>query len=164
MKNYLIKLLTIVLCIGAAPICHAEKKFQKVAEINGVESVYMGKAIIQMAFRTSSQVNIANIMQLPADIAERINSIEVLKCGSVSKMKSAKRTAGEIIQSMNLEVLLEGIKNDSEMTIIYGQPINHEGSEHIKNLIIEVIKNNKYSLIYIDGIISFNKLNVNLNL
>lgn len=164
MKNVITKLLTIILFFGAAQICHAEKKFQKVAEMRGMESVYMGKAMFQMAFRTSPQVNIANIMQLPADIAERINSIEVLKCTGAARMKSAKRTAGEIIKSMNLEVLLEGNKNDGETTIIYGQPINHEGSEHIKNLIIEITKNNKYSLIYIDGIISFNKLNVNLNI
>ncbi len=163
MKNQILKIVTFALCIASAQVIHAERLFGNVSrELPEVESVYIGKAMIQMAGSSLNRMNtgIDNIMIKKAAL-ENINAIEVINCDKKSLIKRLRLYTRHTIYKHNLEVLMEQ-KSQNKSTIIYGKMVTENGEQQIQNLIIENCNADSYQLIHIDGITSPETMNIRL--
>lgn len=163
MKNRILKIVTISLCIAAAQVMHAERLFGEVSrQLPEVESVYIGKAMIRMAGSSLNQMNtgIDNIMIKKAAL-ENINAIEVINCEKESLIERLRVYTRHTINKHKLEILMEQ-KTQDESTIIYGRTVTQNGEQQIQNLIIENCSHDSYQLIHIDGFTSPETMNIRL--
>lgn len=105
-KNIMLVLLAIL--VPAMPLAAQEKMFAEVAKMPDVESVFVGGAILKLA--KGAQTITDNKY---ARSVKNIDAIEVISCESEEAVDAVAEACQKIIDSMNLEVILEANENAS---------------------------------------------------
>ena len=160
-KNIMLVLLAIL--VPAMPLAAQEKMFAEVAKMPDVESVFVGGAILKLA--KGAQTITDNKY---ARSVKNIDAIEVISCESEEAVDAVAEACQKIIDSMNLEVILEANENREqrvlkgsgkviqkggvERSIIYGGPME-EGRPKMKNMIVVNQSPDEFQLVYIRGCI-----------
>lgn len=152
MKQSFLKCLLIIAAMCAGISCRAEKIFEALASNPHVESVYVGKSMMNMARSFLSADNDPDTKSALKAVKD-INSIEIINCENGSAIKSVREQARKILAKLKLEVMLE-TKDGNESTVIYGNtaPAGSKATA-ISDMIIETSEPGEYSLIHINGTI-----------
>ena len=155
MKNLLVKLTVATAALLVSATCHAQKIFNSLADNPNVESVFVGKAMMNMG------INMLGDDKDSQDIYNAVNeieSIEIISCEVPKEIAKIKSQAAKILAKLKLQTLLE-TKEDGETVVIYGHtPAN---GETISDMVIETTEKNEYSLIHIKGKINVKALTSN---
>lgn len=155
MKNLLVKLTVAAAALLVSATCHAQKIFNSLADNPNVESVFVGKAMMNMG------LNMLGDDKDSKDIYNAVNeieSIEIISCEVPDEIAKIKSQAAKILAKLKLQTLLE-TKEDGETVVIYGHP--HSNGDTISDMVIETTEKNEYNLIHIKGKINVKALTSN---
>jgi len=127
-----------------------ERVLERLANLPGVESTYIGPAALRLAFGASK-----NIPGVPAGV-KNITSVEIIDCSDSDSIDQIKNFVRKLIKQRKFEVLVEN-KEDDEENIIYGG-MPDPGSSTLKNMLIVNSEPDDYVLVYIQGDINITEL------
>lgn len=144
-------LIALVAAVSTTDISAAEKReFEKVANLPGVEFVYVGSA----AFRMMGSSNILKGMSgVPSGITgslQSIKSMEVLECDNAASKEYIKAAIEKIVRENSLEMILE-TNEYGDTTRIYAHVPEEDAP--LKDLLIENSEKDEYNVVYIKGTI-----------
>ena len=120
MKRFFATLAAAVLLMASATSCHAQKEFSDLAKIDGVTSIYIGKAMLKMAGGMVGDYTNSDDMDLSQAIKD-LTSVEVLTTEHQSAVKKLAPMLDAKLKSMNAEQLME-VNEGKEQVVIYAQP------------------------------------------
>ena len=115
MKILLVKLTVAAAALLVSATCHAQKIFNSLADNPNVESVFVGKAMMNMG------INMLGDDKDSQDIYNAVNeieSIEIISCEVPKEIAKIKSQAAKILAKLKLQTLLE-TKEDGETVVIY---------------------------------------------
>lgn len=161
MKNLLVKLTVAAAALLVSATCHAQKIFNSLADNPNVESVFVGKAMINMGINMLGNDNMLGDDNYSKDIYNaitEIESIEIICCEVPKEIAKIKSQAAKILAKLKLQTLIE-TKEDGETVVIYGHP--HSNGDTISDMVIETTEKNEYNLIHIKGKINVKALTSN---
>lgn len=116
---------------------------ERLANLPGVESTYVGPAALRQAYGISK-----NIPGVPSCV-KNITSVEVIECTNSESTDQIKNFVRKLIKQRKFEVLVEN-KEDGEENIIYGGMPDPDSSI-LKNMLIVNSDPGEYVLVYIQG-------------
>ena len=156
MKRFLtiIVMATAVIAMHAKPLVDG-RMFKDISNLPGVESVYIGPAMMRFA-GTASMLSSENDKIFSEGIKE-LKSVEIINCSNADSNKKIDAAVQKIIEKHGLELLLEISQQDETMNI-YGI-VPDDGSSVISNAVIVSLGKKESSVIYIEGVIDIAKLN-----
>lgn len=140
----------VALMAHAAGSTSGERVLERLANLPGVESTYIGPAALRLAFGASK-----NIPGVPAGV-KNITSVEVIDCSNSDSIDQIKNFVRKLIKQRKFEVLVEN-KEDDEENIIYGG-LPDPNSSTLKNILIVNSEPGDYVLVYIQGDINITEL------
>ena len=132
-----------------------DRIFGEVANLPGVESVYIGPAALRLAMK--SLPTEGKLVDGLGGAIRELKSVEVIECDNRKSIDKIEKFARGLIDSLSLEVIVEATEND-EKTRIYG--IVPEGGKEntINALLIESREKDEYTLVYIRGVIDLTEI------
>ncbi len=154
MKRTLILLFVSCLFALAPTSCVGQAKvFTSIAKLDGVTSVYIGKAALRLG---------AGAAMLQGEFAgskaiRKLNSIEVVSVENSAVIPKAKTEAEKIIADKKMDVLVE-TKEDNESVVIYGGVPDSKNADIINDMLIYTCEPSELNLIYINGVINLAEL------
>lgn len=121
------------------------------SKLPDVESVYISQA----AFRLTGN---ADIMGIDPSVLKNIRSMEILETSNASSRQAMEKKAGELMERLGLEVLVEA-KDKEDITVVYGKvPETDSGSGLVESVLIMTGDSKESTLIFIDGKININDI------
>lgn len=148
MKRFIATLAATVLLMASAISCRAQKEFSDLAEIDGVTSIYIGKAMLKMAGSMAGNYTGSNDMDLSQAIKD-LTSVEVLTTERLSAVKKLAPMLDKKLKSMNAEQLME-VNEDREQVVIYAQPYPGD-STLCSSLLIVTREPNEMNIVMLKG-------------
>lgn len=145
-------LLFILIAIASfIPTAAQGRLFPTLVSSQGVESVYVSKAILSSIGANSLKLGKSG---LEGDILKKIESVEIISTSTKSAAAKARKEASEIVSKMNLEVLTD-VQDSSDTMTIYGDV----SSDSIINVLLLVTsERNECNIIAIRGSIPLSAL------
>ena len=136
--------------------------FAEVANMPGVESVYVGPAALRLmgAYATMT----SGMPGVPPDLLnslQSIKSLEVLECSNPDSLAYIKATVKKIIVTNNLELIVESKDAEESVRIYAYVPENSSELAPLCNLLIENSESKEYSVVYINGTLDIAELQRN---
>lgn len=144
-KSLILILLSLFMMMAPAVSFAQERVFQEVAKMPGAESVFVGSTILKLAKSTGKVTGYSKYTRS----VKNLESIEVISCEKKGSIAAIAAACQKILDSMNLDVILEA-NEDGEQTLIYGGPIV-EGQSTMKNLIVVNRESDEFNLVYVRG-------------
>lgn len=140
-------LLALLSTVGAMA---QSKIYDKVRNDSDFETVYVGKAMLQMAKGTSMNINGMDLNSM----MDRLESIAVINTDKSAGCKKLKElVAKELTPKKGYDIMME-TKEDDESTVIYNRAINKETNEYV----LVSIESDEVSVIIITGSITPSEL------
>lgn len=158
MKHTLIIILLSLLqaLVPASLYASDNRMFSEIANLPGVESVYIGKAALR--FASATILGNSNLGPLSKDCLKDLKSIEVIECSDAKSNAKIKEFINRTIRKWNLELMIENTDGD-ESNRIYGiVPQNGDNHTTLSGLLIVTTDEDEYTLVYIKGTINAEKL------
>lgn len=157
MRNIRILLLSALVCFISAS-CSSQRVLSDLSSMKGVTSVYVGKAMLQMAGSSiGMDQNSGGV-----DVSELINdltSIEIVTCENKKMASSVQKKCNSILSQYPFELITE-VTSDDEKVEISG--VFDKDSEIINMLLISVVDDDEPTYILMTGKIDMNSLNAAL--
>ena len=127
----------------------SNKYFKKLAKIDGVEHVHIGKFLLSLAAKNGESVNFGdniNIGDKSGNILKKINTVDVYTSEEKNSAKQLSQYVQSILDGNKWEPLINMTDEDGEKVKIY----QHQKGEHT-TVIIFAEEENEVSLVVIDG-------------
>lgn len=131
-----------------------ERLLGELAGMNGVESVYIGKAGLR--FAGNAVLSAGEVGDVGSWFSD-MESIEIINCEKSSVVPQLVKKAKAIIDRLNLEIIVE-TRDGDETTRIYGIVPQGTDAAVLKSLLIENREPGEYSLVYIRGTVDISRL------
>lgn len=115
MKTIKIFLITI-LSVFTFTSCHAQREFSEVSKLEGVQSVYIGKAMLKMA----QGAGLSNAGSAGLDVSklvDRLTSIEIINVEKRSSLAEANRLIDKYMAETAQEVLADIVEDEDHIVI-----------------------------------------------
>lgn len=153
MKKIVNILCVITMMIFSTSSCVAQSKmFKEAAKYDGVTTVYVSPMMCKMAMASSD--GIAGVDGL-GDGIKKIGKVEILTCENSKDQEKVVAVCRRIIDSMHMDVLTE-VDQKGEHVTIYTRMADN--GNDIKDLMIESLENNEYTVVYIEGEFDIEKI------
>ncbi len=151
MKKILSYSIAAILCLIFSTSCKAQKLFNELAAIPGVESTYVGPAMTGSDMARSIVGN-GDLGLLPQGMIEEIKAIEIITAdnGKKKPLDTVKTTARHILEQLKAEIMME-TTDDEDATIIYGIPSAKGKDAGYTDIILVNYDNSDFNLIHIAG-------------
>lgn len=132
-----------------------DRIFSEIADLPGVEAVYIGPAAIRLASGMLTQsIGLDGI----TDNIKDIKSVEVISCDNKSSFGKIKSFMDNLVKKQDLEIIVQ-TKEGGEATNIYGiTGGGSHGSTTLSSVLIETVESDEYSLVFVRGSINLSKL------
>ena len=144
--------IVLITCVAFTSLtsCAQTRYFSQLAELPGVESVYIGRSVMMLA-GDNILSNVSD--QVDLDI-RNIQSIEVItnEDGSTATVSRLVSMSSEIINRLNMEVVVDQ-RCDDERATIYVQPTDSTYVTFTKMVVLNYDQYD-FSLVFINGKIS----------
>lgn len=127
----------------------SNKYFKKLAKIDGVEHVHIGKFLLSLAAKNGESVNFGdniNIGDKSGNILKKINTVDVYTSEEKNSAKQLSQYVQSILDGNKWEPLINMTDEDGEKVKIY----QHQKGKHT-TVIIFAEEENEVSLVVIDG-------------
>ncbi len=122
------------------------KIYDEVRNNSDFETVYVGKAMLQMAKGASMNVNGMDLNSM----IDRLESVAVITTDKRAGRKKLKElVAKELTKKNGYDIMME-TKDDGESTVIYNRAINKETNEYV----LVTIESDEVNVIIITGSIT----------
>ena len=137
------------------------KDFKKLAKIDGVEHVHVGKLLLNLAAKNGGNVDFGENMSFVAkssDILEKIDSIDVFTSDDKNSKEQLSRQVRKMLDGNGWEPLINATDEDGEKSIIYQK-------QHGKHTTVIVFaeEEGEASLVVIDGKLDMAKMMEQMN-
>ena len=143
MKNIRIILAAMAVMTGMT-ICAQTPLFKDLPTGEGIEKVYISKALMQLAGNTmTSPVNGVNIPD-----PSKIDNIEVVNVEARKYFKAVDEVLNSYVASNKLQVLLQN-DDGEEVTVIYG--LMTDDGQRLKKLVIYNNEQDELNVVVING-------------
>ena len=127
----------------------SNKYFKKLAKIDGVEHVHIGKFLLKLAAKNGGRVDFGENMSFvgkSGDILKKIDSIDVYTSEEKKTIEQLSQHVRSILDRKGWESLINATDEDGEMVKIYQ---NQKGKH--TTVIIFAEEDGEASLVVIDG-------------
>ncbi len=151
MKNSILRIILIAgIMLTSLTACSQVRVFKELADMPGVESVYIGRSVMMLAGENIVS-NVSN--QVDFDI-RNVSSIEVITYdGTQSSTLSALLSRSQqILNGQNMEVVVDQ-RSDGEHNTIYVQPTDSTYMSFSKMVVLNY-DDSDFNLVLIEGKIS----------
>ncbi len=141
------KLIILILAVaGMALACSAQsdRLFASLADMKGVQSVYVGKAALRFAKNVDVPVGGVEL----GGIVDDIESIEILQSEAPDVAPRLEKEVHAIIDRLKLDIIMEA-REDGESVVIYGRV--PESGDVLKSIVIESRDGSEYCIVFIRG-------------
>ena len=153
MKRIVNLLCVITMMMLSTSSCVAQSKmFKNAAKYDGVTTVYVSPMMCKMAMASGD--GIAGVDGL-GDGIKKIEKVEILTCENSKDQEKVASVCRRIIDSMKMDILTE-VNQKGEHVTIYTR-MTDNGND-IKDLMIEALEKNQYSVVYIEGEFDIEKI------
>lgn len=143
--------ISIMLLTAAAVIsCSAQNPFKTLANLPGVETVFVGAPMLKLA----RNVNVGG--GIPGDAAKGLTALGVYNIDNRSSSDVARRILMQYVDSMRLDVLLT-TRDEDQSVDIYGE-IN--GTNVVNPVIVTDDMSGEMSIIYMRGELDIDRMGV----
>lgn len=138
----------IVMTIGFTSASAAQRLFSELNGLDGVQTVYVGKAMMKLG-GTASQLG---------PLANKIDSVEIISIDCKNSIAKARQLLNRIVSEKHLEVMTEA-NDGNESMVIYGRYSNDNNEGDILDIvIISASEPGQFSIISISGKIPVDQL------
>ena len=150
MKHTLIKVALCAAIMFISTSAYASgKDFKKLAKIDGVEHVHVGKFLLNLAAKNGGNIDLGENMSFvgkSGDILEKIDSIDVFTCEDKKSKEQLSRQVRKMLDGNGWEPLINATDENGEKSIIYQK-------QHGKHTTVIVFaeEEGEASLVVIDG-------------
>ena len=132
------------------------KDFKKLAKIEGVEHVHVGKFLLNLAAKNGGNVDFGEKMSFVAksgDILDKIDSIDVFTSEDKNSIEQLSQQARKILNGNGWEPLIDATDEDGQKSKIYQK-------QHGKHTTIVIFaeEEGEASLVVIDGKLDMAKM------
>ena len=127
----------------------SSKDFKKLAKIEGVEHVHIGKFLLNLAAKNGESVNIGDDITFTGksgDILKKINTIDVYTSEEKNSAEQLSKLVRSILDGNDWEPLINATDEDGEKVKIY----QNQHGKHT-TVIIFAEEDGEASLVVIDG-------------
>lgn len=131
--------------IALSPSASAERLFKDISSTKGVQTVYVGKALIRMG----ASMDIDGV----GPVADKLDSVEVVNADEKNAVKIVRQALKRVVDQYGLEVLTETV-DDDETVVIYGK----ENGNILKIIVIAASEPDEISVVAMTGNIPADKL------
>lgn len=146
MKTRILFLFSFLLAaIALSPSASAERLFKDISSTKGVQTVYVGKALIRMG----ASMDIDGV----GPVADKLDSVEVVNADEKNAVKIVRQALKRVVDQYGLEVLTETV-DDDETVVIYGK----ENGNILKIIVIAASEPDEISVVAMTGNIPADKL------
>lgn len=152
MKHTLL-IIKVVLCaaiiLTSTGASASNKDFKKLANIDGVEHVHIGKFLLKLAAINGKNVNFGENISIgdkSGNILKKINTVDVYISEEKNSAKQLSQYVQSILDGNKWEPLINMTDEDGEKVKIY----QHQKGKHT-TVIIFAEEENEVSLVVIDG-------------
>lgn len=153
-------LIKVALCaaflLAATGANASNKEFKKLAKIEGVEHVHIGKFLLNLAAKNGESINIGDGISFSGksgDILKKINSIDVFTSEEKKTAEQLSQQVRSILDGNGWEPLIDAKDEDGQRSKIYQK---QQGRNTI--VVIFAEEGNEASLVVIDGKLDMAKL------
>lgn len=141
MKRIYIITLLLSLC---SVLCYGQHSFfDKYAEEDGVNTVYISKTMLSLFPKGQTNINGINV----GDIASRLENIQILSTDNINIIAKLRKETSDINTQNGYEELMR-IKEDNERTIIY---FKDAAKEKKKEFVLLTDEKDEFTIISIVG-------------
>lgn len=152
----LIILLSLLQALVPANLYASDNRmFSEIADLPGVESVYIGKAALR--FASATILSGSNFGPISKECLKDLKSIEVIECSNAKSNAKIKEFINRTIRKMHLELMIENIDGE-ESNRIYGIIPQNGDASTLSGLLIVTADEDEYTLVYIKGTINAEEL------
>ena len=159
-RSLILFLISLIAATAPSDIFAAEKRvFAGVANMPGVESVYVGPAALRLMGAAATMTS--GMPGVPPDLLKSLHSIkslEVLECSNPESNAKIKAAVKKIIDTNTLELILERKDAEESVRIYAYVPENSSELTPLCNLLIENSESDEYSVVYINGTLDIAEL------
>ncbi|MBO4719276.1 MAG: DUF4252 domain-containing protein [Prevotella sp.] len=127
----------------------SNKDFKKLAKIEGVEHVHVGKFLLNLAAKNGESVNFGDNIAIggkSGNLLKKIDTIDVYSCEKKNTAEQLSQYVQSILDGNGWEPLINATDEDGEKVKIYQ---NQQGKH--TTVIIFAEEDNEASLVVIDG-------------
>lgn len=151
-------LIKVALCaaflLAATGANASNREFKKLAKIEGVEHVHIGKFLLGLAAKNGESINIGDGLSFSGksgDILKKINSIDVFTSEEKKTAEQLSQQVRSILDNDGWEPLIDAKDEDGQRSKIYQRQQN-------TTVVIFAEEGNEASLVVIDGKLDMAKL------
>lgn len=137
------------------------KDFKKLAKIEGVEHVHIGKFLLNLAAKNGESVNIGEDITFTGksgDMLKKINSIDAFTCEEKKTVEQLSQQVRNILDGNGWEPLIDAKDEDGQRSKIYQK----QQGKHT-TIVIFAEEGNEASLVVIDGKLDMAQLMEQMN-
>lgn len=151
MKRLIFVFVTALTAMFAVTSCDAQiKMLKKAAEVDGVTSVYVSKAMLAMAGGIEGIDGLDDVKPF----IKRLNGVEIVVAESVDARKKVRAECMKLVKKADIELLTE-INDKDDRVAIYGRKAEIGAKDPdemtFDGLLMFVDDSDDYVAIYIDG-------------
>ena len=137
------------------------KDFKKLAKIEGVEHVHVGKFLLNLAAKNGENITFGEntiISDKSGDILDKIDSIDVFTSEDKNSIEQLSQQARKILNGNGWEPLIDATDEDGQKSIIYQK----QDGKHT-TVIVFAEEEGEASLVVIDGKLDMAKMMEQMN-